>query len=156
MTARASLRVVDETTGELHDSCPTCVKLEHEITVLQKKMRGMARELGEALGDKEAEARANPNWSLGYRIFQYHNRVFGHEKCKWSPARFLMIERLLGEPDGLERALRAISGHRRDVWSLQRKRTLWEHVFESQKTLEGALVRCPEPWTPPAGAGGLL
>ncbi len=147
--------------GELHPFEPRqsiqealeeeCAGLHDELSELLKKFKGQSRELAELRRDKLAEAEESPNWPVALRLFKYHNRVFGHETCRWSYTRFAMVEALLAEPDGLERALRAISGHRRDAWSIEKGRTLWEHVFESQKALEGAILRCPKNWQPPPG-----
>ncbi len=126
-------------------------ELHRQLAGAETENRAWRTRYANLKADRQAEAEEDPNWPLALRLFKYHNRVFGHERCRWSAARFRMVESLLREPDGLERGLRAIAGHRRDAWSIQRKRTLFDHVFESQKALEGALLRCPKNWKPPPG-----
>src|SRR5271169_6086822 len=107
---RPNLAVVRvDQNGEIHD-CPGCRALEHEIEELQRKMRGLARELGELRSDRRAEAEADPLWPLGLRLFRYHARILDHPRAEWTAERFAMIRKLLKQKDGLERCLRAIAG----------------------------------------------
>ncbi len=128
-----------------------CAVLHDQLAGAEREIRGWRTRYANLARDKEAEAREDPQWPTALRLFKYHNRVFGHERCRWTAPRFFLVQGLLAEPDGLERALRAISGHRRDAWSTQKGRTLWEHVFESQKTLEAAILKAPKNWQPPPG-----
>ncbi len=153
--AERALRVVDDQ-GQVHDSCPGCVKLEHEITVLQKKMRGMARELGEALADRQAEAEADELWPLALRVFRYHQALCRHPRAQWTAERFAMLRKVLASPDGLEGALRAIAGCWGDAWRRERGLTMFEDIFESRKKFERCLAACPNSWCPPRGSEGLL
>ncbi len=163
VTARASLRVVDEATGELHDSCPGCVKLEHEITVLQKKMRGVAGELGEALADRRAKAEASEYWGLAARLFLYWKRACRHERAEWSWQRFeLCLPYIQDGTYGLEMCLRAIAGARFDPFTRRRKNgsveryDSWELIFRDHGKFESFCNRAPRGWVLPSGAAVVL
>ncbi len=129
-----------------------CAGLHDELAELLKKFKGQSRELAELRRDKQAEAEEDALWPLAVRLFTYWRRVSGHSRAKWTYERFSPFVRdLLHEPDGLERALRAISGCLSDAWRVERHLDLWEDILGSHKSLERCLAKCPKNWQPPPG-----
>ncbi len=147
--------------GEIHEFQPRETAqqaLENELGVLHDQLAGAEKEIrawrtryANLERDKLAEAERDVLWPLGVRLFSYWKRRSGHSRAEWTAARFQMVRMLLAKPDGLERALRAISGCLSDPWRVEKHLDLWEHIFESQKALESCLAKCPKNWQPPPG-----
>jgi hypothetical protein len=126
-------------------------ELHRQLSGAEKEIRAWRTRYANLERDVEAEAREDPLWPLALRTFKYWQRAANHPRAEWTAPRFRMIKRLLEQPDGLERALRAISGCLSDDWRREKHLDLWEHIFESQKALEGCIAKCPKDWEPPKG-----
>jgi len=152
-TSTAKLRLIDPETGEITEAaCPSCAGKEHELAELQRKMRGLARELGELREVKRLEAEADKLWPVGVRVFAYHNRLLNHPGAEWNVKRFTMVARELRKKNGLERCLRGIAGKAADRWAREHGHTTFDDVFETAKKFEKCLAKAPADWTMPAGA----
>ncbi len=128
-----------------------CALLHDQLAGAEKEIRGWRTRYANLARDRQSEAEADPLWPMAVRLFAYWRRRAGHERAEWTAVRFDMVRRLLGRPDGLERALRAISGCLSDPWRVEKGLTLFEDVFETQKALERCLAKCPKDWRPPPG-----
>ncbi len=128
-----------------------CAVLHDQLAGAEKDVRAWRMRYANLKRDVQAESEADPLWPLAVRLFKYHQRVCGHLRAEWTPERFRMVRRLLSSPDGLERALRAISGCMADAWRVEKGLTMFEDVFESTKKFERCLSRCPKNWQPPPG-----
>ena len=85
------LRLVDEEGNVTEFSCPHCAGKEHELKELERKMRGLARELGELRRDKDAEARAHRAWPTAVALWEYWVELTGHTRAKWTTDRFWIL-----------------------------------------------------------------
>ena len=143
----ADLRVIKQTTQQA---------LEAELEIVHDQLAGAEREIrgwrtryANLVRDRQAEAEADQLWPLAVRLFAYWKRCSGHTRAEWTAGRFDLVRTLLSKPDGLERALRAISGTLSDEWRVEKGLTMFEDIFESQKKLERAIAKCPAGWKPP-------
>ena len=126
-------------------------ELHRQLAGAEKEIRAWRTRYANLERDVEQESREDPLWPIALRTFKYWQRVAKHPRAEWTAQRFRMVKRLLSQPDGLERALRAISGAIADDWRREHGLTLWEDVFESQKNLERCIAKCPKGWHPPQG-----
>lgn len=160
MAATAHLRVVqlDENTGEILDAipeCPHCAGKQHELDELVRKMKGLARELGEMRRDKDAEAREHQAWPTAVKLWEYWKEQTGHKRSKWKEDRFwLLLPRL--QTFGSENCAAAIAGIAYQHYTEQRKNGSTEHYdswdccFGSTEKTEKYIKRRPKNWVLPA------
>lgn len=152
MVAASHLRVVqlDESTGEIHgEGCPSCETKEGEVVELTKKLRGMARELGELKRDKRAEAENSHLWPRALHHFRYWQRIANHPRSSWTAERFLLCESFLKRFDDAM-ITRAIDGQCFDPFMVQRKNgstkrfDSWELLFRDDAHFEEACNKAPK------------
>jgi hypothetical protein len=152
--ALAHLRIVqvDEETGELHEGCPNCEAKENELSELIRKMRGLARELGELRRDKQAEAEDSELWPRAVKHFQRWQRESNHPRCKWTAERFYLIEPFLKHHEDVM-IERAIIGHCYDPFTTKRKNGTtrvfngWDLLFRDDAHFEESANKAPRKQT---------
>lgn len=147
--------IIDPDTGEITEfACKSCQGKEHELTELQRKMRGMARELGELRRDKDLEAREHEAWPILLKLFDYWSELTGHTKAQWSSDRF-WCALPLWKVKGTGNCAAAIAGIAYDPNTKPRKNggqeiyDSWELVFKNMGALERYIRRRPRTWTLP-------
>jgi hypothetical protein len=155
-----ALRLVDEQ-GEIHppDDCPGCQAKEHELEELTRKMRGMARELGELRRDKDREAREHEAWPTILALFDYWREQTGHAKARWTGDRF-WIALPLWKEWGAGNMAAAIAGIAFDPNRKPMRNGKievyddWETVFKNSGNLRRYAARRPPDWTLPEQFAG--
>ena len=152
MASASHLRVVqvDEETGEVQDHlCPNCAGKEHELSELTKKMRGLARELGELRRDKRAEAENSELWPRALKHFNYWRLKANRPRVQWTPERFMLCESFLKRFDDAM-IQRAIDGHCYDPFTTKRKNGTtkifndWDLLFRDDPHFEEAANKSPK------------
>ena len=146
-------RVIDEQ-GEILDECPECSGKDHELRELQRKMKGMARELGELRADKNREALEHKAWPYLVRLFQFWQQQCNHPRARWSSARFWSALHLF-DTWGPANFAAAIAGIAFQPNSRQLKNGKWE-IYDSWElltrdsgTFERYIKRRPRNWQCP-------
>jgi hypothetical protein len=130
-TAR-HLRVLDEQ-GEVHDRCPECAAKELEQTELTRKLKAMARELGELRRDRHNEAIEHEKWPILFALFCLWQDETGHVRSRWTTARFWEGLPLL-DAWGVGNFAAAIAGLAYDPGRKQLKNGKWE-IYDSWELL---------------------
>ena len=160
MSAAAShLRLVgiDEVTGEVHDqglTCPNCAAKQHELDEIVRKLKGMARELGEIRRDKNAEARAHQAWPIAVALFDYWKECTNHPRAKWTEDRFWLLLPHLAQ-FGPQNCAAAIAGIAHDHFTKQRANgttvhyDAWETCFKNTGRVEESIRSRPKDWELP-------
>ncbi len=145
MAAKA-LRLVDPTTGEITEECPTCKEWA-------RKYHGAMAQLGRLRADKEAEAQQHDLWPQALRLFEWWKFATGHKKSRWTADRFWTVERFLRE-EGYADCVKALQGLFRSDWHMKRGKYTdregsvfdeFERVFGTQAEFEKWRDAIPPP-----------
>lgn len=152
--AEQALRLVDEH-GELTEhSCRHCAAKEHELSELTRKMRGLARELGELRRNREEEARQHQAWPTLLALWDYYRQLTGHTKARWTAERF-WVALALWRAFGTGNIAAGIAGIAYDANRRELKNgkievyDSWELLLRNADTLERYIRRRPKDWTLP-------
>lgn len=143
------LHVIDPETGEIHEQCPGCARLEDEIAGLVRDIRGWAARFAELKRDKDREARENPLWPKALELFGEWRRLCRHPRAAWSADRFFLVEPFLCDY-GLELCSRAIAGAAFDAFETTRRNGSvkrhdgWELIFRDRGKFEEFCNRAPK------------
>jgi len=147
------LRIIDEQ-GEILDQCPECNGKDHELRELQRKMKGMARELGELRAERNREALEHKAWPFLVRLFQLWQQECKHPRSRWSPTRFWAALHLF-DTWGPANFAAAIAGIAYQPNARQLKNGKWE-IYDSWElltrdngTFERYMKRRPRGWQCP-------
>jgi hypothetical protein len=153
--AKKHLRLLDTETGEVTEfACAHCKGKEDELVELTRKMRGLARELGELRRDRDTEAREHEAWPMLLGLFGYWQELTGHTRARWEQGRF-WLALPLWKIFGTGNIAAAIAGLAYDANSKPLKNgkievyDSWELLFRNAGTLERYMKRRPKSWELP-------
>lgn len=146
------LHIIDGDTGEALEGCPECELLRAQLKGAERDLNGWRARYENLRRDVEAEARADPLWPDGVRLFKLYCRLTGKDgkprRLAWNAERFALAHPHL-KRHGLAMCERAVVGRVFDHFVGQRKNGSpihyyeWERIFASAKEFEESANRAP-------------
>lgn len=97
--ARA-LHLVDASTGEIvKHGCPNCSELEDQLAGAENNVRSMRAQMAKLKRDDEQRAREHELWPKAVAVFRYWQGLTGHDKARFTPDRFWLLEPFIRRED---------------------------------------------------------
>lgn len=88
------LRIVTEE-GELLDKCPNCEELEKQLAGATTDIRAWRSRYADLKADRDKQARGHNLWPRAVALFRYWQQLTGHDRTKFTPDRFWLLEPFL-------------------------------------------------------------
>lgn len=135
------LRLINGRTGEVEDTCESCLQYERTIRTLNGRLTRMER-------DREAEAEQHKRWPEAEALHTWWALATGHEGCRFAAEEFYQAMPRLKERSSIE-FLQGIAGLAFDPNSKQRRNGTterydsWEVLTKSGPRFQRYYERAP-------------
>jgi hypothetical protein len=148
MNARPHLHVVDTSSGEVQEGCPSCDALKDQLAGANKDIAAWRSRYALLKREKDAKAREHEHWAVIEGLFDEWKVECRHPKSKFTPDDFWLCLPFFQE-HGRHMCRLAILGAAFDCFKTRRangsvkRHDGWELIFRDRAKTEEFVNRAP-------------